>query len=124
MGPVLPVREAPVGPVTKESAPAEPVAPVGPVTSLAAPVGPVAPKLAAEPGGPVGPVSMPTNPQGAGWAPTNTGSTKRLIFLFIHTSLCEQAYPTLPHGYHGKVEKRTPAFVHLVRDQVNDFDTK
>lgn len=63
-----------------------PVEPVGPGTSLSGPVGPVAPKFAALPGGPVGPVNIPTNPQGAGWAPTSTGSTKTLIFCFIHTT--------------------------------------
>jgi hypothetical protein len=76
--------------------PVEPVEPSGPVI----PEGPVAPKFAALPGGPVGPVSMPTKPQGAGWAPTNTGSTKRLMFLFIHTSLTEQGHAALPHRYH------------------------
>ena len=75
MCPVGPVSDAPVGPVTVEGAPTGPVAPVGPGRVEGAPVGPVAPKFAAVPGGPVGPVSIATYPQGAGWAPTNTGST-------------------------------------------------
>ena len=100
-----------------------PVAPVGPEGPVI-PEGPVAPKFAALPGGPVGPVSMPTNPQGAGWAPTSTGSTKRLIFFFIHTSLCEQGHATFSHCYDPEGKSREPTFVDLVCNHVGDFDAE
>ena len=82
--PVGPVCDAPVGPATVEGAPVGPVAPVSPGMVESLPVGPVAPKFAAEPGGPVGPVIVARYPHGAGTAPTNTGSTYTLIFLYSY----------------------------------------